>query len=420
MGYNVITSKGEKIVLEDTPFSKGGEGEVRKIISAPSAYANCCVKIYYKHKRTQEQANKIRFMVNNPPAQIKGNGFMIGWAIETIHHLNKEFIGFIMPLAFSGSEQLVNLTATNLNTKRLGMVWHKYSRDNGKYALVSRLKLMNNIAIPIHLLHATGKYVLKDFKPQNVLVTHSGQVTVCDMDSIQITNGQRVLFHATAATKEYIPPEFYNQGVGISVTTPLEKSWDNFALSVVFYQLLFGLHPYMVTPKHQRNPDSLEISENISDDLFPFGNNSHKIANVPKFHNKFNILPQKIQELFKRSFSIIPSQRPDAEEWGKNIHEIIKSAGDDPAPPMPTPKPAPSPQYPQPIPRPPEPIPTPPNTKTTEKLSGGMWLIIILVPIIGFIAMFVYFIQAKKKKARSAIIAALIGVLILQTIIACS
>jgi len=417
MGYIVITSKGEKIVLEDAPFSKGGEGEVRGIISAPSTYANCCVKIYYTKKRTKEQANKIRFMVDNPPGKIEGNGFKIAWPRETIHNLNKEFIGFIMPLAFPGSEQLVYLTATNLNIKKLGTIWQKYSRDNGKFALISRLKLMNNIAIPIHLLHQTGKYVLKDFKPQNVLVTHFGQVTVCDMDSIQITNEQQLLFQATAATKEYIPPEFYNLGVGKSVAAPLEKSWDNFAVSVVFYQLLFGLHPYMVTPKYQRNPDSLEISENISDDLFPFGSNNNKIVNVPKLHDKFLVLPSKIQDLFRRSFSTNPSQRPSTEEWGKNIHEIVKSAGNIQAPQKPVVQPTPSTIH---IPEPPKPTPTvskPPinisgNTEDNEKLEGIMWVAYILIPIIGFIAIFVYTAQSKEKKALSSLFATVIGVVL--------
>jgi len=414
MGYIVITSKGEKIVLEDSPFSKGGEGEVRGIISAPSIYANCCVKIYYTKKRTKEQANKIRFMVDNPPEKIESNGFKIAWPRETIHHLNNEFIGFIMPLAFPGSEQLVYLTATNLNIKKLGTIWQKYSRDNGKFALISRLKLMNNIAIPIYLLHQTGKYVLKDFKPQNVLVTHFGQVTICDMDSIQITNGQQLLFPATAATKEYIPPEFYNLGIGKSTAVPLEKSWDYFAVSVVFYQLLFGLHPYMVTPKCQRNPDSLEISENISDDLFPFGGNNNQIANVPKLHDKFLVLPPKIQDLFRRAFSTIPSQRPSADEWGKNIHEIVKNAGDIQAPQQPVAQPKPTPIH---IPEPPKPAPTVSkpqittnvNTGEDENLGGEMWAAGILLPPIGFIAMFVYLIQGKEKKGLSAFFASLIG-----------
>jgi|GEM_PF-2653464 len=351
----VYTSKGEELIIEDKAVvgGAGGEGQIHKIIS-PSHMVGNCVKIYYVQKRSQQQADKIRFMVDNPPKIVENHGFKIGWPLDVVLQSNK-FIGFMMPLAFPDSKKLVTLTTPTLS-KKLDSVWQgKYDRNLGKYSLISRLKLMNNIAIPVHLLHATGKYVLQDFKPDNVLITHSGKVTICDMDSIQITNGQNMLFRGTAATAGYAPPEFENNGIGKSPTVPLNKSWDNFALSVVFYQLLFGLHPYAVTPKMQKDANSSEISTNISDDLFPFGSNALKIQVVPPLHNKFNILPPKIQDLFHRSFSTVPNQRPGAEEWGKNIHEIIASAGTVTQPPLPIPskpqpKPAPAPQHPLKIP----------------------------------------------------------------------
>ena len=431
----VYTSKGEKITLADTAFSSGGEGEVRGIVS-PTHLQDNCVKIYYVQKRSQQQADKIRFMVDNPPKIVENHGFKIGWPLIMIlanndyveapygqveQWQNNAFIGFMMPLAFPDSKKLVTLTTPTLS-KKLGSVWQgKYDRNLGKYSLISRLKLLNNIAIPVHLLHATGKYVLQDFKPDNVLITHSGKVTICDMDSIQITNGQNMLFRGTAATAGYAPPEFENNGIGKSPTVPLNKSWDNFALSVVFYQLLFGLHPYAVTPKMQKDANSSEISTNISDDLFPFGSNAHKIQVVPPLHNKFNILPPKIQNLFRRSFSTVPNQRPGAEEWGKNIHEIIASAGTVTQPPMskpqPKPVPKPTPTPPRPTPQPPTPIP--PDTKATEKLGGGMWLTCILLPIIGIIASIVYASQGKMKKAGNAFVATLIGLgLLWQVIVA--
>jgi DNA-binding helix-hairpin-helix protein with protein kinase domain len=250
---------------------------------------------------------------------------MIGWPIETIHHLNREFVGFMMPLAFPDSITLIYLTSLQLS-KKLDAVWQKYSRNNGRDGLVARFKLMNNIAIPVFLLHNTGKYVLKDFKPENVLVTHSGEITIVDMDSIQITNGRQVLFPGTAATQDYMPPEFYNGTAGRTAGIPLEKSWDNFALSVVFYKLLFGLHPYAVTPKNQDDDSSSDISCNISNDLFPFGNNTDRIAGFPPPHEKFHILPALLQDFFKRAFSLNATGRPNTDEWGKLLYDIVKNA----------------------------------------------------------------------------------------------
>ena len=363
----VFTRNRERIVLEDTALSSGGEGEVRLITSGLPKYRKSCVKIYYQKKRTPELESRIKFMADNPPQMIAGNGFMLGWPQEAVYDNTYNFVGFIMPLAFPDSKQLVNLTTPKVSAK-LGQEWHnKYSQDPScsveqrKYALLSRLKLLHNIAIPVHLLHSTGKYVLKDFKPQNVLVTHDGRVTIVDMDSIQIMDHGKLLFPGTAATDLYIPTEFHTNGVGRNPNVPLDKSWDYFALGVVFYQILFGLHPYVVTPVHQKDEDSNEISYNISSDLFPFGSNKHRIKSYPPLHNKFSALPPSVQSLFVRCFSDNPSARPSAEEWGKEIHNIIQAVGNLPTPPPVTPtpkKPAPTPQPPvpyTPVPQKPEP-----------------------------------------------------------------
>ena len=349
----VYLENNTPIDLDDEPFSSGGEGEVRKVVSSPPEYRDTCVKIYFKKVRTATQENKIRYMVNNPPARTKGDGYMMGWPLAVIVDEKRNFIGFLMHLAFRGSEQLVNLTSIKVSRK-LGPEWHQcFDRSNGVFALISRLKLIHNIAIPIYLLHSTGKYVLKDFKPQNVLVTQTGSVTIVDMDSIQITNGNTLMFPGGPTTTEYMPPEFYTRNVGKNPSVPLSKSWDNFAVGVVFYQILFGLHPYVVTPKNESDDSSSEIYQNIAANLFPFGANSYAIERFPEPHNRFNRLPASIQMLFKRAFSSNPDDRPNAEEWGKKIHEELKNSPKVEKPPLPAPLPKPQPQpKPQPKPQP--------------------------------------------------------------------
>jgi serine/threonine protein kinase len=178
---------------------------------------------------------------------------------------------------------------------------------------------------------------LKDFKPDNVLVTSTGKVTIVDMDSIQICENGRLLFPGTAATDTYIPPEFY-KGVGQNKNDILDKSWDNFAVSVVFYQLLFGLHPYVVVP-YVDSEESNTIPYCIKENLFPFGINSSKIKSFAKPHNNFNVVPPQVQQLFVRAFGLNPSDRPQAMEWGKTIKQVIDNAGESTEltpPPIPT------------------------------------------------------------------------------------
>lgn len=335
----LYTSKKEKVDIADEPLvsGRGGEGEVHKVVSCPSRYNNVCAKLYFKPKQTKKQERKIRFMVDNPPKDIVGKGMMLAWPLETIHNKKGEFIGFLMPLAFPGSKQLVILTLPKLK-KVYKAEWYKFDKElDIKTALISRMKLINNIAIPVHSLHATERYVLKDFKPENVLVTPKGQITIVDLDSIQICENGKLLFPGTAATADYMPPEFYNQNVGADEKKTLDKSWDNFAVSEVFYQLLFGLKPYAVIPKYD-SEDSNTIPYCISHNLFPFGSNASSIAKVPAPHNNFKIVPQPVQELFIRAFGENPQNRPQAMEWGKTIHSVLRSI---PQPKDPDPKPQP-------------------------------------------------------------------------------
>ena len=394
----VYNSKQEKITLDDEALSSGGEGAVYGI-KAPSSYKNtCCVKIYYDNKRTEERRRKIEFMVKNPPETIERKGCKIGWPLDMVM-LNGKFAGFVMPLAYPESRKLTILTGLTLS-KRLDEQWQKYDRRNGKYSLVARMKLINNIAIPIFLLHATGMYVIQDFKPDNVLITHNGMVTLCDMDSIQITKAGQLLFRGTAATMEYAPPEFANLNVGKHADVPVDVSWDNFAIAVVFYQLIFGIHPFAVTPKRMKDDENNELSTNIARLLFPFGANAGQVAVIPKPHNNFKVVPAEMQSFFIKAFSDNVMSRPGAQDWGKLIHRYISEAGDVP---MPTPKPAPKPSTTsgtakprptgttttRPKPKPPVTPQTPPTVPDDESGKKGVnWVLAILGIAAGSVGIF--------------------------------
>lgn len=326
MSRTIYTSKREAIILDDNPFASGGEGAVYKVKSAPSFLKNVCVKIYHSSKANASREKKIKYMVAHPPHSIRSDRFMIGWPLEYVTDSAGAFLGFVMPMGFPGSKELVILTSMNLS-KKLDQDWYKrYDRKLGKSSLLSRLKLICNIAIPIHILHNTNKYVLIDFKPQNVLVTKDGRVTIVDMDSIQISERDKLLFPGSAATPDYRPPEFYKKGIGTKPYHLIKPSWDMFSIGVVFYQILFGLHPYTVTPRIQQKDGSNEPFRNISYGLFPFGKNAQLIAVTPPPHEKFKVLPKEFKDLFVSTFTENFANRPDAELWGRLIHQIVTKA----------------------------------------------------------------------------------------------
>lgn len=329
----VFDNKRNSIILSDNTFSKGGEGEIREVTCAPDLYPTpCCVKIYFRPNRTELQRAKVEYMVNNPPEQIVGDKYMIGWPLAVIFDGSNQFLGFIMRKAYSGSKQLVHLTSLNIN-RNLENNWHqRFDRANNK-SFLNRLKLINNIAIPIHNLHATKHYVLKDLKPQNILITYDGSVAVVDMDSVQIIDG-KTFYSGAVATAEYVPMEYYNRPELNAPNARLTDNWDNFAMAVVFYQILFGLHPFAVTPRNRGNDGAIEIYENIQNCLFPFGSNAKKVDRYPDVHNEFKNLSKPVQDLFIRAFAA-NDKRPTAQEWGIEIHNLINQVSRDNVPPQP-------------------------------------------------------------------------------------
>lgn len=238
------------------------------------------------------------------------------------------------------------------------------------------MKLINNIAIPVHILHSTGKYVLKDFKPQNVLITSDGLITMVDMDSIQIAEGNKILFPGTAATPDYMPPEFYQKGIGRTVDDVITPSWDTFALGVVFYQLLFGIHPYAATPRNLQEDSTNDISHNIATGLFPFGVNGDMVKVRPVLHNNFMQLPDEFQKLFIRTFSDNLKQRPTAEEWGKYVYQEICKAN------------IPEPLIPEPLISEPL-ISEPPISESTEK-KKNLWAWVLGLAAIVIVCFFIF------------------------------
>jgi serine/threonine protein kinase len=316
------TSKKHKITVQDSPLSSaGGEGQVHQIISPSSYKKRYCVKIFHLDKRTKEREQKIIYMIKNPPSELDGGTFLICWPTELVYE-NNQFVGFIMPLAFKGSIALYELCRPVLK-KNLPTEWYKFDITTNTGVLL-RLKLCVNIAIAIHKIHQLNHYVLVDMKPQNMLVTKAGKISIIDLDSIQIANGSRVIHPSHAVTAEYIPPEGYQQNLHPSIHY-IEKSWDRFSMAVIFYEVLFGLPPYAATYGGQYT-DCDTIPEKIQSGLFPHGTKARYIESLPKWHNNFKKIPPPLKLLFFKAFEEghnRPNVRPTAQQWGQVFYKEV-------------------------------------------------------------------------------------------------
>lgn len=311
-----IKAINQAVIIEDNPFASGGEGELFKVLN-PSGLSNCVAKVFHLNKRDAEKEAKIKYLLKNPPVF---EGAMdeqpIVWVKHILHDAQGNFVGFMMPKATG--EKLEILTAPKL-PKYLGKEWRRF-KLGGDEALRLRLKVCYNLAAALRMVHATGKYVLVDLKPDNILIKSNGVVSIVDTDSIEVIENGATLFPATVATPEYTPNEYYTGTKPGKVV--IDLSWDNFSLAVIYYRLLFGVHPYAATSKAPYDNVNA-LGDKIKHGLFVHNPKLYEqFTVVPPPHRAFVHLDRDLRKLFIRTFvdgHEDPSLRPSPEEWGQTL-----------------------------------------------------------------------------------------------------
>ena len=317
----------------------GGEGTVYKIGSISGLPGKFCAKVYHKEFLTKHKAEKyakLSHMVANRPQTLCDNGGMIQICYPAFllfdAPVGGNFIGYVMYLALENSTDLQKV-AMNISKARFDSlrrngkpdligeeIFRKFPRPHKSSEinqLANRYKIVHNIASLINYLHQDGRYVIGDIKPENILMTTRAGISLVDVDSVQITSNNKLLFSNEASTPEYCPPEF--------LSNPKQKkeiSFDLFSMAVLFYQILIGTHPYTYTiPNLQKQND---ITGNIKTGYFANGKRK-KGLNKPPCHSLFDSLPKELQALFIRAFEGLPVQRPSASEWKETMKKIISS-----------------------------------------------------------------------------------------------
>lgn len=311
-----IKAINQAVIIEDSPFASGGEGELFKVLN-PSGLSNCVAKVFHRNKRDAEKEAKIEYLLENPPV-FEGalDEQPIVWVKHILHDAQGNFVGFMMPKATG--EKLEILTSPKL-PKYLGKEWQRF-KLGGDEALRLRLKVCYNLAAALRMVHATGKYVLVDLKPDNILIKSNGVVSIVDTDSIEVIENGTTLFPATVATPEYTPNEYYTGTKPGKVV--IDPSWDNFSLAVIYYRLLFGVHPHAATSKAPYDNVNA-LGDKIKHGLFVHNPKlSDQFTVVPPPHRAFAHLDRDLRKLFIRTFvngHEDPKLRPSPEEWGQTL-----------------------------------------------------------------------------------------------------
>lgn len=304
-----------RLVVEDVAFASGGAGEVYRATDASSKVF--CVKKLINIK--QGDVDKISYMTAmTAPSHSSGS---LCWPIDVIN--KKDFTGFVMPMAKSGSIDLLYLTnftwpiSRKKPTSVLATKLDRTSVDGVR----RRILICCNIAAAVDAIHKTGG-VIVDLKPQNILIAEDGTISLVDLDSIQISNGKTV-FRGPLGTPQYMPPESFK--ISHDNHTVIDKSWDHFSLAVIFYEILLGIHPHTATAK-----DSIINNGTIADAIrfrmYVHGNKRSDLEVIPQPHEGIKILPPVLHQRFKEAFdSIDPSKRPTVQQWGESLFEAAKS-----------------------------------------------------------------------------------------------
>lgn len=311
-----IKALNQPILLAAHVLAAGGEGELFEV-QQPTNFEGYVAKILYPHKRTPQKIAKINYLVENPPFDTLSAESPIAWPSYALHNNQDEFVGYLMPKALGRSLEV--LCSPRL-PKKLPKTWHRLGRQ-AENALRLRLKVCFNIAAAVQQIHHTGKYVLVDLKPDNVLIQSNGLITLVDTDSVEVvektTTGERkTLFAASVTTPEYTPNEYY-KGVKPTKTT-IATNWDDFSLAVIFYRILYGVHPFAATTGAQF--ESLtSLGDKIKEGLFVHNADLQAIfAVIPPPHRQFYRSETSIQQLFRQAFIAginEPTSRPSAQKW---------------------------------------------------------------------------------------------------------
>lgn len=326
------TSSGITITVDDTKKlgKAGGEGSVY-LVQSPSKYKDFCVKIYHNHilsnvQDIKRRQAKIEYLVRHPI--VSHNPDVRICAPYELVFSNQQFVGFVMPKAFDDNAPLTALVFDyNLSTSRHFQKLIAFDGSSGLKAVYNRLVIANNIAYAISMLHATKHYVLVDTKPENILITPEGKVSLIDVDSVQIVDNQGALiFPASAWTENYRPPEGKRMASGQDMILP---SWDSFSFGVLAYEIIIGCHPYSGTyqPPYDKGVDTVYCIDN---GLFLNGKKGSYLANpagLNKFFDRYNSLPKTLRVMFARAFDdghYNASKRPVMTEWGQALSMAIQ------------------------------------------------------------------------------------------------
>ena len=303
-------------------LGRGGEAEVYAVPRCEK-YPHHCIKIYRQAYRTSEREAKLQYLIaTTHHLEDTPSHFRLCYPLAlVVDGESGVFVGFLMQQALLGSKTLLELNDVTL-FQHLPFSWQKkFPIDKQR---PNRKKVIIHLANALHTLYKNTNCVVVDSKPENILLTLEGAISIIDLDSIQLTDKQGNTYMATVATENYMPPE----GAAWAKDTLKHQHWDYFSIAIVFYEILHGIHPYIATfqAPYQRHTS---IKSKIENKLFVHGKKSKYVKVLPSLHLLYYDLPISIQQLFVYALDGTALQRPNCEQWGLSLFDSLTTTATD-------------------------------------------------------------------------------------------
>lgn len=161
-----------------------------------------------------------------------------------------------------------------------------------------RARYIAELAAGLAALHR-AKVVHRDVKPQNILLTRSGEIKLTDFGAVEDLAGPRPAF-GVRGTVPYRAPEAFH-------VKQVNDRADIFSLGVVAYELFTGVHPFLRTTAE-------ETARAIQYDEPP----------TPAAYS--DKIPPAIADLLLRMLDKLPQHRPSAEVVTEEISRSLQNA----------------------------------------------------------------------------------------------
>ena len=300
----------------------GGAGTVRKVSSPRQfwGFSELYLKEFSPTRVNDATREKLLYQIEHPPKNLVAPRFRLAWPIGLVAAGNTR-LGFLMPGAFPNSIPLEELIVPTLAPNVKQSFRDKFDLGQPD-APLNRVKVALNICAALRMFYSGGEYQIIDMKPSNIVITPGGEITLVDLDSIQILEHGSIKFEGVDGTDRYKPPE----GLGDSID-PFDKNihWDEFSLAIILYQIIVGAPPHAAS-FGGAFAHCTEMRDKIKAGLFVFGRHESLITNRSPLHDTFKRLPKEVQQLFRRALDLghdNPAIRPSVVDWGGSIHRAV-------------------------------------------------------------------------------------------------